>query len=290
MFKDPILGDITLVRSSRARRVSIKVHPVSGVSVIVPYGFPISDGIRFFEQKRSWVQTVIARQKKKISDAVASGKGVSLLSDGSVVHSLMSEIVLIRSQKPGASVRLATSEKEDVKSAGRVSFSLDKPMFHKEVIYPLSFPDEGSAELDKCLRAIVVEVLRTEAKLVLPKKVSYFASKYGFRYSKVFIKHNATNWGSCSSLGNINLNLNLMRLPEPLCDCVILHELCHLRHRNHGDRFHYLLEQLCRDNLERLSSVGDSSARILVSEAAKSRAALPVHHTMEKELKKYRLL
>ena len=54
-----------------------------------------------------------------------------------------------------------------------------------------------------------------------------------------------SNWGSCSELGNINLNLNLMRLPEHLRDYVMLHELCHLRHLDHGPEFHALLESLC---------------------------------------------
>ena len=60
------------------------------------------------------------------------------------------------------------------------------------------------------------------------------ACRFGFKYARVFIKHNLTNWGSCSSKGNINLNLNLLRLPEHLADYVILHELCHLRRRITG--------------------------------------------------------
>ena len=48
-----------------------------------------------------------------------------------------------------------------------------------------------------------------------------------------------------------NLNLNLMRLEEPLRDYVLLHELCHLRHLDHGTQFHALLDRLCRDGIGR---------------------------------------
>ena len=91
--------------------------------------------------------------------------------------------------------------------------------------------------------------LRALARPMLPPRVAYYASRYGFTYGKVFLKANCSNWGSCSSRGNINLNIALADLPEPLRDYVILHELCHLRHRDHGPQFHTLLESLCLDAL-----------------------------------------
>jgi predicted metal-dependent hydrolase len=90
-----------------------------------------------------------------------------------------------------------------------------------------------------------IEALRAEAKAVLPNRLAELAGKYGFHYNQVRIKHNSSNWGSCSAKGNINLNLNLMRVPEELRDYVMLHELCHLRYMNHGPQFHALLESVC---------------------------------------------
>lgn len=112
----------------------------------------------------------------------------------------------------------------------------------------------------KALRDVLVEVLREEAKILLPQKFSYFSDQYGFHFHKVTIKHNSSNWGSCSRAGNINLNLNLIRLPEPLCDYVLLHELCHLKEPNHGPRFHALLERLCLSNIRHLIDLGSPDA------------------------------
>lgn len=92
--------------------------------------------------------------------------------------------------------------------------------------------------------------LRAEAKAFLPGRVAELAASHGFEYGRVAVKHNVSNWGSCSSKKNINLNLNLMRLPEDLRDYVILHELCHLEHMNHGPEFHSLLESLCPGHRE----------------------------------------
>jgi hypothetical protein len=94
-------------------------------------------------------------------------------------------------------------------------------------------------------QAAEVERLRAEAKAALPPRLAQLAALHGFTYNKVRIKNNTSNWGSCSELGNINLNLHMMRLPEHLRDFVMLHELCHLRYLNHGPEFHALLESVC---------------------------------------------
>lgn len=90
-----------------------------------------------------------------------------------------------------------------------------------------------------------VEQLRTQAKAELPPRLAELAALHGFHYNKVFIKNNVSNWGSCSSLGNINLNLRLVELPSQLRDYVMLHELCHLKYLNHSPEFHALLESVC---------------------------------------------
>lgn len=66
-----------------------------------------------------------------------------------------------------------------------------------------------------------------------------------FSYNRLFLKNNVSNWGSCSIKRNINLNVNLVNLPEHLIRYVILHELCHLVYMNHGTRFHALLDSVC---------------------------------------------
>ena len=93
--------------------------------------------------------------------------------------------------------------------------------------------------------------LRAEAEGYLPQRLSELSRQTGLEYNKVRIKHNVSNWGSCSSKKNIILNLNIMRLPPELQDYVMLHELCHLRHMNHGPEFHALLESLCPGHREK---------------------------------------
>lgn len=142
-----------------------------------------------------------------------------------------------------------------------------------------------------------IEALRRQAKEELPPRLAELASRYDFAYNRVSIKHNVSNWGSCSSRKNINLNLNIVRLPKVLQDYVLLHELCHLKHQDHGRAFHLLLEHVLTDHLLKLMS-GDMDLseedRALAVEIARkgasSKARYPLDYTITRLIKQFSLV
>jgi len=81
------------------------------------------------------------------------------------------------------------------------------------------------------------KVLQKKAKEYLPYRLEYFAKLYGYKYDNVKLSHANTRWGSCSGKKTISLNIGLMKLPEPLRDYVIIHELAHLNHMDHSKAF-----------------------------------------------------
>ena len=87
--------------------------------------------------------------------------------------------------------------------------------------------------------------LRNAAKNYLPERVRLVAERFGLKYNVLKINRARTRWGSCTSRKNINLSCFVMRLPLHLIDFVILHELCHTVHMNHGTQFHALLNRFC---------------------------------------------
>lgn len=89
---------------------------------------------------------------------------------------------------------------------------------------------------------IIIEVLRKEAKLYLPKRVEELAKLHNLKFMKLTIKDMKSQWGSCSQSNNINLSLHLMRLPRELIDYVIMHELTHTIEKNHSNKFWDKLE------------------------------------------------
>ena len=78
---------------------------------------------------------------------------------------------------------------------------------------------------------------RAAARKVIVDRLDFLAKKHGFSYNRVFVRNQKTRWGSCSAKNNINLNVNLVRLPDELIDYTILHELVHTRIKNHSQKF-----------------------------------------------------
>ncbi|HKL96610.1 MAG TPA: YgjP-like metallopeptidase domain-containing protein [Paludibacteraceae bacterium] len=104
--------------------------------------------------------------------------------------------------------------------------------------------DFTKAENQLVIKRIVTHFLRIEAVNFLPNHLKKLAEKYGFDYSKVKINSAHKRWGSCSVHKQINLSLYLMLLPEELIDFIIVHELCHTREMNHGERFKKLMRTI----------------------------------------------
>jgi predicted metal-dependent hydrolase len=113
-----------------------------------------------------------------------------------------------------------------------------------EIEIPLH-ADIQKPRIQQFIKKALTETMRMEAKMYLPERVHALAMKHGFTYQGVTLKNIRSRWGSCSSTGNINLNIHLMSLPSHLIDFIILHELCHTIHRNHGPGFKKLLHQVC---------------------------------------------
>ncbi|MDO6683507.1 SprT family zinc-dependent metalloprotease [Oceanobacter sp. 5_MG-2023] len=65
--------------------------------------------------------------------------------------------------------------------------------------------------------------------------------QYGVERPVLRVKKMRTRWGSLSRKGYINLNMALIHMPEPLIELVVVHELCHIRHFDHGPGFRRLM-------------------------------------------------
>ncbi len=89
------------------------------------------------------------------------------------------------------------------------------------------------------------------AKEILPGKVAHYAAVMGLSPTGITITGARTRFGSCSPKNRLCFSWRLMDYPEAAVDYVVVHELAHIRHKNHGPAFHALVASVLPDHLER---------------------------------------
>ena len=65
-----------------------------------------------------------------------------------------------------------------------------------------------------------------------------------FHPSGLIIRTMKRRWGSCSNKGVITLSTELIKFSDLYIEYVITHELCHLKHHNHGSQYYKLLTKV----------------------------------------------
>jgi len=82
---------------------------------------------------------------------------------------------------------------------------------------------------------------------VFKECVEYFAPLMNARPSEIKLTSASTQWGNCNEQGVVRLNWQLVKMPLPLIDYVVVHELAHLHEMNHSPAFWRVVESVCPD-------------------------------------------
>ncbi len=86
-----------------------------------------------------------------------------------------------------------------------------------------------------------------KARSVLPARVEFFSGIMGLSPTGLKITSARTRFGSCSAQNSICFSWRLMEFPDEAIDYVVVHELAHIVHKNHGAQFYALIESVLPD-------------------------------------------
>jgi predicted metal-dependent hydrolase len=89
-----------------------------------------------------------------------------------------------------------------------------------------------------------IQISKIEALEKITKRVKYYSSLSGFKYQNIKITSAQKRWGSCSAKNNLNFPKKLALAPEQVIDYVAVHELCHIKEKNHSQNFWNEVAQL----------------------------------------------
>lgn len=209
MISDAKLGTIEFVRNERAMHIRVRILN-SGLRVTLPVKASEKDAMKFINSIR---EKLIQKQEKLENKLI---KRNIIIDENSRLQTLTFVV--------------------ETKSTDRKNIYFALKNSKLSIEYPHG-TDCSTTETQQYFWNGISYFLLKEAKRLLPDRTKQLADKFGFFFKDIKIQSSKSRWGSCSHKKNINLSLYLMLLPVHLIDYVILHELCHTKEMNHGDKF-----------------------------------------------------
>ncbi|MBN2861569.1 MAG: M48 family metallopeptidase [Bacteroidales bacterium] len=203
---------------SRRRSISIILSPGKEITVRAPYRTSLKTIDRFVQEKAKWIEANL----KKYSETENLNRGQRYL-DG--------ELHLFSGRK--YVLKITESDRPFVRLHENI---LETGVTHVN--------DSGK------IRSMLELWYLQKAREILPLKLKDTLAKFphhAFSPSGLVVRRLKSRWGSCTSKRKITLNSELIKLDPALVEYVIIHELCHLKHHNHGKDFYNLLEELVPD-------------------------------------------
>ena len=220
---DGVVIPYKLRRSKRRRKTfQISVND-AGVRVAVPYRTPNREVQAFLTSHAPW----ILKQLAKLEDRPAPKSFVT----GETMPYLGRNIGLTVKKRPitEAHVRLHQG-----------SFLVDVPQSL-----------EGEDLREEIKRAFLHWYLqRAKQRITEAVNLRWPSMKKGDK-PQVIIGNQKTLWGSCAADGTLRFNWRLVMMPPPLMDYVVVHELAHLKQRNHSPAFWKVVTKAMPDAIQR---------------------------------------
>lgn len=201
---------VSIRRSRRARRLTLRFMPPHTLELVVPWRARAADVRAFLHEQHEW----IAEAGRKL----AKTRSQCQLPQRLTLDAVDEEWSVAYRTRARAGVRASSALRQLV----------------------IWGPDPEHTRAPELLR----RWLRTKAREQLTPWLQREAAGAGLAPASLQVRLQRTRWGSCSSQGRISLNAGLMFVPPELVRYLMIHELCHLRHMNHSQRFWRMVQRI----------------------------------------------
>lgn len=114
------------------------------------------------------------------------------------------------------------------------------------------------AETEKTLTEQRIAELRALANAELPRRVAYFSKIMGVQPTGVKITSAKTRFGSCNGRNSLCFSWRLMLYPPEAVDYVVVHELAHIKEKNHSAAFYKVVESVLPDYKARVKMLKEN--------------------------------
>lgn len=202
---------IALKRASAARRFTLRVRgATSDIVLTMPSKASRQQAREFAERHGEWLANRLARLPQRAP--FLPGASIPLRGTGHILR---------HCSRPGA--RLGPVWVDEFEGAPCICATGQAAHFERRI----------------------TDFLRQEARRDLERAVQRHAEKIGQKPISLSLRDTSSRWGSCSAKGALNFSWRLILAPSFVLDYLAAHEVAHLRHHDHSEKFWALTKSLC---------------------------------------------
>ena len=211
----------TLIRSPRARRLTLHIDPERGLEAVVPARLGEARARReveaFIAERSHWVERSLAELAQR-REALGTDGRITL--GGLIPYA-------------GRAHRIRAAEVSAIGVADG------------EILIP-----QKVAASEELLQTRLTTWLRRRARSVAEQMIAVYAPEMKVQPTRLRIADQSSRWGSASADGTISLSWRLVMAPPEVADYVVIHEVVHLEELNHSKRFWQKVKALAPDFLK----------------------------------------
>lgn len=157
---------------------------------------------------------------------------------------LASEISTIKQWNTGEKIYYKGEEFTIVRqfqNTTRITLNLEE--IQKQII--ITLPEDINQEQVKTyIDKLIKKLLKTNTESAIAERLPYWSKITQIDYNEVKVRDAITRYGSCMpSKKNLYFSSRLIMLPHDKIDAIIVHELCHMKHKNHNKEFYDLVKK-----------------------------------------------
>lgn len=97
---------------------------------------------------------------------------------------------------------------------------------------------------------------------IVKERINYYKLFFEDTVTSIKIKDQKSRWASCTYKNEILFNLRCSMMPIQIIDYIVVHEMCHMEHRNHSKDFYLAVERILPDYKERVKWLKNNGIRM----------------------------
>ena len=203
-----------LIRSKKRRKtISLHIKEDGKIVIYTPYCTPKWEIEKFIEEKESWIIGKMSEREKRTKEVEKTflpGEKFLYLGEGYPLE-------IQESSNRGAPLTLAFGK------------------------FILSHDRIGEA------RDLFCHWYKKEAKEKITERVDHYGNRFQLLPEEIKITSARSRWGSCSRDNRLSFSWRIIMASLTIIDYVLIHELVHIREKNHSQKFWNYLESVLPD-------------------------------------------